>query len=267
MFTIVAERINCSRPTIKKATEQRDAAFIREQVCRQEAAGASYIDVNAGAQPDTELDDMVWLLEQVLAATTLPIALDSANPRVLQAGLVALDGRAGMINSISLDPMRLEKLLPLANQYHTTVIGLCLGPGRLPNTAEERYTLAGKLIAQTRDAGICDDRLYIDPLVCCVGAESEQGLEFLQAVRLIHQMYPAVHICAGISNVSYGLPHRSLLNRAFLTLAMWAGLDSAILDPLDNGVMEQLFAVRALLGLDEGCADYIAAVRERQIGA
>ncbi len=265
MFTIVAERINCTRKAIKEATEQRDAAFIREQAAQQAAAGASYIDVNAGAHPDTELANMVWLLEQVQAATSLPICLDSANPQALQAGLAALDGRPAMINSISLEPARLDKLLPLAQQYHTTLIGLCLGAGGLPNTAEERCTLAGALIARTRDAGISDDRLFIDPLVRCVSAESEQGLAFLQAVRLIHQQYPDVHFCAGISNVSYGLPQRSLLNRTFLTLAVGAGLDGAIIDPLDKGVLGQLFAARALLGLDEFCMDYMTAVREGQL--
>ena len=265
MFTIVAERINSSRKAIKEAIEQRDAAFIREQTEQQAAAGASYIDVNAGAHPDTELDNMAWLLEQVQAATSLPICIDSANPQVLHAGLVALDGRPAMINAISLEPEHLEKLLPLALQYDTTVIGLCMEPGRLPESAEERCTLAGKLIARTRDVGISDDRLFIDPLVRCISVESEQGLEFLQSIRLIHQQYPDVHFCAGISNVGYGMPRRSLLNSAFLTLAVGAGLDGAIIDPLDKGVLGHLFAARALLGLDECSMDYMIAVREGQI--
>lgn len=267
MFTIVAERINCTRKAIKEATERRDADFIREQAVQQAAAGASYIDVNAGAAPDTELANMVWLIEQVQAATPLPICVDSANPQALQAGLAALDGRPAMINSISLEPVRLEKLLPLAQQYHTAVIGLCLGATGMPDTAEARCALAGELIARTRDAGISDDRLFIDPLVRCVSAESEQGLAFLRAIHLIHRQYPEVHFCAGISNVSYGLPQRSLLNRAFLTLAVGAGLDGAILDPLDKGVMGQLFAARALLGLDEDCMDYMTAARAGQIEA
>ncbi len=259
MFTIVAERINGTRTAIKEATEQRNAAYIRAQAAQQAAAGASYLDVNAGAHPDTEIEDMVWLIEQVQAATSLPISIDSANPWAVHAGLAALDGRPAMINSLSLEPVRRDTLLPLALQYQTTVIGLCLGADGVPQTAEERCALAGELIAHTRDAGISDDRLFIDPLVCCISVESRQGLEVLQAIRLIHQQYPGVHICAGISNVSYGLPQRSLLNRAFLTLAVWAGLDGAIIDPLDKAVLGQLYAARALLGLDDSCRQYLTA--------
>ena len=262
MFTIVAERINCTRKAIREATENRDAAAIREQARLQTEAGATYIDVNAGAHPDTELDNMRWLLEQVQAATTLPISLDSPSPLVLQAGLEALDGRAAMINSISLEAGKSEKLLPLVKQYNTAVIALCLGTEGMPNTAAERLDFAGRLIAQTRAAGVPDDHVFIDPLVRCVSAENEQGAEFLKGIRLIHAAYPLVHFCAGISNVSYGLPQRTLLNRAFLSLAVWEGLDGAIIDPLDKGVIAQLFATRAVAGLDEYCMEYMTAVRE-----
>lgn len=266
MFTIVAERINCTRKAIKEATEKRDAAFIREQAILQADAGATYIDVNAGLSPDTEVENMSWLIAQVQAVTQLPISVDSANVQALQVGLEALDGRSAMINSISLEPERLERVLPLVQQYQTTVIGLCMGAGGgLPNTAEERLALAEQLIAKTREAGVSDERVFIDPLVKCVSAESDQGVEFLKAIRLIHQAYPDVHFCAGVSNVSYGLPQRTLLNRAFLTLAMWEGLDGAIIDPLDKGVMGQLYATRALMGLDEYCMEYMTAVREGQI--
>jgi 5-methyltetrahydrofolate--homocysteine methyltransferase len=118
------------------------------------------------------------------------------------------------------------------------------------------------LLERTRAAGVPDTRVYIDPLVRCVSAENEQGAEFLKAIRLIHATYPDVHFCAGLSNVSYGLPQRTLLNRAFLSLAIWEGLDGAIIDPMDKGVMAQLFATRAVAGLDEYCMEYMTAVRE-----
>lgn len=262
MFTIVAERINCTRKAIREATENRDAAFIREQAKLQEEAGATYIDVNAGSSPDTEMDNMLWLLEQVQGATPLPISLDSPNALVVEAGLKALDGRQAMINSISLEEGKAERLLPLVKQYHTTVIGLCLDSAGMPNSAEERCEFASRLIAQTRAAGVDDDYVYIDPLVRCVSAENEQGAEFLKSIALIKQAFPAVHFCAGLSNVSYGLPQRTLLNRAFLSLAIWQGLDGAIIDPLDKGVMATLYATLAVTGLDEYCMEYMTAVRE-----
>ncbi|HEX2951533.1 MAG TPA: dihydropteroate synthase [Armatimonadota bacterium] len=262
MFTIVAERINCTRKTIREATEARDVAFIQDEAAKQAAAGATYIDVNAGSHPDTELANMQWLLEQVQTATQLPICLDSANPRVVQAGLAALDGRQAMINSILLDDEKLDTLLPLVQEYQTNVIALCMSHEGMPNTAAERLTIAGKLLEKTRAAGINDDRVYIDPLVRVVSAEPEQGAEFLYAIRRIREAYPSVHFCAGISNVSFGLPLRSVLNRTFVSLAIWEGLDGAILDPLDKGVMSQLYATRALTGQDEFCMEYVTAARE-----
>ena len=262
MFTIVAERINCTRKMIREATENRDAAFIQQEAAKQADAGATYIDVNAGARPDTEISNMQWLIAQVQAATRLPICLDSASPAVLQVGLEALDGRPAMINSITLDPHRTDALLPLVQQYHTNVIALCLSEEGMPNTADERLVMAGRILEKTRAAGIEDDRVFIDPLVRVVSAEPEQGAEFLKAIRLMHAAFPAVHFCAGISNVSFGLPQRSLLNRAFLTLALWEGLDGAIIDPTDKGVMGQLLATRALIGQDEYCMEYMTAMRE-----
>ncbi len=262
MFTIVAERINCTRKMIREATENRDAAFIQGEVLKQAEAGATYIDVNAGAHPDTEVENMLWLLEQVQSVSKLPISLDSASPRVLEAGLAVLDGRQAMINSISLEEGKAARLLPFVQQYQTTVIALCLGSEGMPNTGEERCEFASRLIAITRAAGVEDDRVFIDPLVRCVSAENEQGAEFLKGVRLIHAAFPAVHFCAGLSNVSYGLPQRTLLNRAFLSLAIWEGLDGAIIDPTDKGVLAQLYATLAVAGMDEYCMEYMSAVRE-----
>jgi len=262
VFTIVAERINCTRKAIREATERRDAAFIQQEARQQADAGATYIDVNAGTSPDTELANMQWLLEQVLPVTDLPICLDSANRTVLAAGLDTLNGRQAMINSISLEDGKTETLLPLVQHYRTNVIGLCLSSDGMPNTAEERFALAARLLERTRAADIEDDRVYLDPLVRVVSAEQEQGAAFLHAVRLIRAEFPAVHFCCGVSNVSFGLPQRSLLNRAFLTLAIWEGLDGAIIDPLDRGVMGQLYATRALVGQDEYCMEYMTAARE-----
>ena len=262
MFTVVAERINCTRKMIREATENRDAEFIRGEAKKQAEAGATYIDVNAGAHPDTELANMIWLVTQVQAVTDLPISLDSASPAVLTAGLETLDGRPAMINSISLENGKMEAILPLVKQYNTDAIGLCLSSDGMPSNAEERLEMANRLLAVTRAAGIDDDRIHIDPLVRCVSTENEQGAEFLKAIRLIHAANPKAHFCAGVSNVSFGLPQRTLLNRAFLTIAVWEGLDGAIIDPTDKGLLAQLYATQAVIGQDEYCMEYMTAIRE-----
>lgn len=262
MFTLVAERINCSRKAIREATEQRDSTFIQQEAVKQADAGATYIDINAGVHPDTELENMQWLISQVLPVTTLPICVDSANPSVVQAGLATLDGRPALINSVSLEPGRLATLLPLAQQYNAGIVALCLGETGLPNSAQQRLTLATQLIEQTRVAGIADHRVFIDPLVRVIAAEPEQGAAFLHAIRLIHAAFPAVHFCAGVSNISFGLPRRSLINRTLLTLAIWEGLDGAILDVTDTDVMAQLYATRVITGQDECGIDYVSVIRE-----
>jgi cobalamin-dependent methionine synthase I len=257
---IIGEKINGTRKRVAQAIEERDADFIRDLARRQAEAGAAWLDVNAGTHPEQEPNDLVWLVENVQAATDTPLCLDSANPRALAVAIEAVD-KTPMINSISGEPDRLENILPLVAEHGCCVIALAMAATKIPETSEERVTVVRKIMEATRAAGVLDGRIYVDPLVMTVGTCLESGPVFFDTLRAVHAAYPEVHFTAGLSNISFGLPARSYINRAFLTLAIGAGLDSAILDPLDQDLRAALLAAELVLGRDDYCLNYTRAYR------
>lgn len=257
---IIGEKINGTRKTVKEAVLNRDAAFIEKLACSQAEAGSTWIDVNAGTATDREGDDLVWLVETVQAVVDKPLCLDSANPLALQAALPHVK-KAPLINSISGEAARLSGVLPLAAQAKGGVIALAMDDKGIPATVDGRLAIVDTLIAATRDAGIPDEQVYVDPLVMTIGASGDAARVALATVRAVKAAYPKVHFTSGLSNVSYGLPVRTLVNRAFLTLMLEAGLDSAILDPLDRELRKALLAAEATLGIDRHCLNYTRAYR------
>ncbi len=257
---IIGEKINGSLTRVADAIARRDAAFIQHLARRQAEAGADWIDVNAGTGPDREPDDLIWLIETVQASVGTPLCLDSPNTRALTVAIEAA-GKAPMINSVSGEPGRLETLLPLAVKRGCPVIALAMDGGKIPETSAARVSIIDLIMEASRAAGIPDQRMYIDPLVMTIGADHRSAAVFLDTLRAIRFAYPAVHCTAGLSNGSFGLPARSLINRALLTLAVASGLDSAILDPLDRKLRAALFAAELVLGRDQHCLNYTQAYR------
>jgi 5-methyltetrahydrofolate--homocysteine methyltransferase len=256
---IIGEKINGTRKRVARAITERDADFIRDLARRQAEAGAAWLDVNAGTHPDQEPESLVWLIENVQAATDTPLSLDSANPRALAVAIKAVD-KTPMINSISGEPDRLENILPLVAEHGCYVIALAMS-AKIPDTSEERVEVVHKMMEATRAASVPDERVYVDPLVMTVGTCLQSGPVFFDTLRAVHAAYPEVHFTAGLSNISFGLPARSFINRAFLTLALGAGLDSAILDPLDRELRATLLAAELVLGRDDYCLNYTRAYR------
>ena len=262
MITI-AEKINGTRPEVKAAIMARDQAYIEALVREQAEAGADYIDANAGTSPDRETEDMLWLLDIIQGQTELPVCIDSSSPQTLAAALDVVE-RMPMVNSINADPRRLESFLPLVSGRGCPVIALCLDESKsgMPKDNAERLSNIARIVTATRQAGIGDDRLYIDPLVMSVSTDTEAGLAALDCIGFIHKTYPEAHITGGLSNISFGLPRRELVNRTFLTLAMASGLDSAICDPTNIALVESLKATDMLLGRDRFCRRYTTAAKE-----
>ncbi|MGQ9558715.1 MAG: methyltetrahydrofolate cobalamin methyltransferase [Desulfurispora sp.] len=259
---IVGELINTSRKAIKEAVEKRDAAYIREIASQQAAAGAHYIDVNCGTMVGNEPEIMQWLVQLVKEAVDRPLCIDSPSAQALEAGLaLAVDKGQPMVNSISAEKERYESVLPLVLKYRAKVVALLMDDSGMPDTAEQRLDVARRLVTDLTAAGVPMEDIYIDPLVKPVSTSDGAGLEVLESLRLIRREFPAVHTICGLSNVSYGLPSRAVLNQAFLIQTMTAGMDSYILDPLDKKLMGFYYASRALLGQDEYCSDYLAAYR------
>jgi len=257
---IVGERINGTAKRVRQAVVARDADFIAERARRQADAGADYIDVNAGTDPEREPDDIVWLVETVQAAVEKPVSVDSPNVEALAAGLESHRGRA-LVNSATAEEGRQEEVLGLAARHGAQVIALTLDDAGLPQTAGQRVAIAEKLASAAEKLGIKREDLFIDPLARAVGVENDQGAAFLDAVAGIRQSLPGVHVICGLSNVSFQMPARRLLNRTFLAMAMARGMDAAILDPLDRGLMAVVSAGNTLLGQDEMCLEYIQAHR------
>lgn len=257
---VIGEKINGTRKKVKEAVLGRDAAFIQKLASDQAGAGATWIDVNAGTPVEREPEDLIWLVQTVQAAVDKPLCLDSANPLALAAALPEVK-QAPLMNSISGEQGRLEGVLPLAARAQGGVIALAMDDKGIPATSEGRLEIVCRLLGLTREAGIPDEQVYIDPLVMTIGASGDAGRIALATVRAVRAEFPKVHFTSGLSNVSYGLPVRSLINRAFLTVMVEAGLDSAILDPMDRDLRRAILAAEAVLGLDRYCLNYTRAFR------
>ncbi len=258
---IVGELINTSRKSIREAVENRDAAYIRDIAGKQVQAGAGYIDVNCGTLLDSEAEVMGWLVETVQEAVQAPLCIDSPDPKTLDTGLSLARFGQPVINSISGEKERYEAVLPLALKYKAKVIALCMDDGGMPVTAGDRMRVVRKLVPDLVCAGVPMGDIYLDPLIIPVGTSDQAGSEVLETIRRIKAEFPEVHIICGLSNVSYGLPNRKLLNQAFMIQTMTAGMDAYILDPLDHTMMGFYYASQALLGKDEFCMNYLSAYR------
>jgi 5-methyltetrahydrofolate--homocysteine methyltransferase len=260
---IIGELINCTRKKVGAAAAQRNAEFFKEIARRQVDAGADLLDVNGGL-PGQELEVLPWLVNIVQETVSVPLCLDSADPEALRRALPLCKQRA-MINSITDEPARIKALLPVLKEFRPKVIALCMGEAGPPNTAEERIATASHLVDRLLAEGFVLDDIYVDPCVLPVSTGPEHGKALLEAIGQITTRYAGVHASAGVSNVSFGLPVRKLLNEVFIILLMARGLDAGIVDPCDPQLMANIRAAEALLGRDEYCANYLRAFREGKL--
>jgi cobalamin-dependent methionine synthase I len=247
---IIAERINASRKTIAQAISAADRAFIQGEAKAQAEAGAHYIDVNAGTFVGEEAEKLKWIVDAVQEVTDLPLSIDSPDPEVIRA-MLPLVKKPPVINSITLEPSRIEGILPLVTEYRTKVIALCQAENEMAETADDKVRLAGRLVEKLTGAGVSIDDIYIDPLVYPLSTNPQSAGATLEAIRGIMGKFPGVHTVCGLTNVSYGLPARKLINRAFLAAAIT--------------LYAMLKAVTLVVGKDDFCMDYIGAFREGRV--
>lgn len=261
---IVGEKINTSRRSIEEAVRKRDAAHIARVARDQAEAGAHFIDVNAGTFLEQEADCLCWLVETVQGEIDLPLCLDSPSPRALSEAMRRHRGEP-MVNSISLEIDRFQALLPLITSQPCHVVALCMAQTSMPSTTQERVAVGSELIGRLTDAGVPLDRIYVDPLVQPVSVNTNMAVAALEAINVIMNDFPGVNTICGLSNVSFGLPERRVINRNFLALCISNGLSAAILDPTDVRLMSTLLAVEMLLGRDEYCEKFIDAYQNGRI--
>lgn len=258
---IIGEKINGTRKRVARAIAERDAEYIQNLATQQAAAGSHWLDVNAGTHPNQEPEDLIWLIENIQAVVDTPLSLDSANPAALNVAIQAVN-KTPMINSISGEPERLEKILPIVAEHGCEVIALAMDDKKIPKTYEKRMEIIDTVMAATRAANVPDDKVYVDPLVMTIATENQSANIACGTIRAVHEKYPEVHFTMGLSNISFGLPARKQINRTFLTLAMQAGLDSAIMDPLDKELVAAILTTELLLGRDRHCLNYVRASRK-----
>lgn len=262
---IVGELINSTRKAIAQAIEQKDKDFLQDLARRQAEAGADFIDVNAAVGGD-EIENMIWLVDLIQDVVDTPLCIDSPSPEALEAGLVRCRKKA-MVNSISGESERWEKVLPIIQKYQAKVVVLCMDDQGMPETVEDRLRVAEKLVTGLKGAGVPEGDIFLDPLVKPLGVNHDYGVEILKTTQAIRAKYPQVHVISGLSNVSYGLPERRLLNRVFMVMSLTMGMDAFILDPLDQTLMSLGAAAKALAGQDEYCMEYISGVRAGRVKA
>ena len=262
---IVGEKINGSISAVAKAIADRDGEFIRKRAKMQAEAGAAYIDCCASVEEAVETETLKWMLDCIQESVDLPVSIDSPSADVLSRAMEYCR-RPGIINPVSMEGDKADKIFPLIKGTKWGVICLLSDDSGIPKTAEDRLRVFEKLMAKADTYGILPEQMYIAPLVEMLCA-SENGIEVNEEViSTIRKRVPSIHIIAAISNISFNLPLRKLINMGFAVLAMKAGLDSAILDPVNRELMGIIYAAEALLGKDEYCIEYITAYREGKIG-
>jgi 5-methyltetrahydrofolate--homocysteine methyltransferase len=262
---IIGEKLNGFIPSVGKAIRERDEAFLRDLAIRQEAAGADYLDVCAAVDADVEAETLLWLAELAQSASSLPLCIDSPNPAVL-AQVLPHCKRAGIVNSVSLESGKIETIFPLIANTDWKVIALTCTNAGVPESAEGRLEIFERIRTAAKEYDIAESRLLIDPIVHTLSTDENALSTFADCAKQIRARTKDVHVVSGLSNISFGLPARSVINHAFLVLAMQAGMNAAIMDVLDREMVGLLHATNTLLGDDEYCMDYITAFREGRIG-
>ena len=265
---IIGEKINGSIPSVAEAIANRDAEFIKQRAIIQAEANATFIDCCASVPETEEVETLKWMIECIQEVTDLPISVDSPSAAVL-AEAYKFCKRPGLFNSVSGEGNKIDTIFPIMAQPENKgwqVIALLSDDTGIPKTAEDRLRVFEHIMAKAKEYGISPNRIHIDPLVEML-CTSEDGIALnIEVISKVREMYPTIHITAAVSNISFNLPVRKLINLGFTVLAMNYGLDSAILDPTNRDMLGLIYATEALLGEDEFCMEYISAYRDGLIG-
>ena len=265
---VIGENINASNKLVAEAIAKRDEEFLVNLAKAQARSGADFIDVNAGSGYGSLQETTAairWLVGIIQAAIKQPLAIDSDSPEVIKAALQEYHGERLIINSITAEPARLESIGPLVAERQAHVIALAMGTEGIPDRVEKRLAACEQIMAYLTGLGVKAEQVLFDPLVLPIAVDTRQGLVTLKTIEQIKSRYPDAKTVMGLSNISYGLPRRKLVNRAFLLMAAYAGLDAVIVDPLDNKAMSLIKVADMLVGKDPSCRAYLRAHRKGNI--
>ena len=263
---IIGERINpTGKKLLKEALKAKDFAYIENEAINQVRAGAEILDINVGLPEIDEYEMMLTAVRKVSAVVNAPLQIDSADPKVIEAAARYYNGKP-IINSVNGKKENMEAIFPIVKKYGTCVIALTLDERGLPQNTEERLEIAERIIKTAASYGIGRERIIVDCLTLTVSAQQNAGVDTLEAIRRVKANY-GVKTTLGASNVSFGLPERKLLNRTFLAMALSAGLDAPITDPLVPEYTDTIHAFEALSAKDVESKDYISCYGKQPEGS
>lgn len=255
-ITVIGERINpTGKKLLKEKLRQQDFGYLAGEAISQEKAGADALDINCGLPDIDEAETLKKAVEEVQAVTNLPLQIDSSDPTSIERAVRAYNGKP-LINSVNGKQESMDAVLPIAKKYGAAVIGLTLDESGIPEKAEERFAIAEKIVKEAEKYGIPKEDIIIDCLVLTASAQQPLVLETLKAVNLVKTRL-GLHTVLGVSNVSFGLPSRPVLNSAFLSAGFGAGLSGAIINPLSEPMMDAVRSFRVLNNQDKDATEYI----------
>ena len=263
-FTIIGERINpTGKPKLKRALEEKDYSYILSEAVKQKEEGAEILDVNAGLPGIDEKTVLPHIIRQIQKVCDIPLQIDSSSYETLENAVRVYNGKA-IINSVNGKAESMEKVFPIVKKYGCCVIGLTLDEQGIPKTSGKRVEIAQKIVSTAQKYGISKNNILIDCLVLTASAEQENIIETLKAVREVKQKLN-VKTVLGVSNVSYGLPSRELLNKTFFVMAMSYGLDCAIINTGNTEMMSVYDAFNVLTAKDKNSEKYIKKYAQKKI--
>lgn len=253
---IIGERINpTGKKAFKEALVKNDINYILKQGIGQVASGADILDVNVGLPGIDETAVMRSVILNLQSVTDAPLQIDSSNPECLESALRVYNGKP-IVNSVNGEEESMRRVLPVVKKYGAAVIALTLDENGIPQDAVGRFKIAEKILKRALSYGIKKEDVYIDCLTLTVSAEPDSAAVTLEALRMIKEKL-GLKTALGVSNISFGLPNREILNRAFLNMAIGSGLDLPIINPGAEGMTDIVYACKALLATDENCREYI----------
>ena len=258
---IIGEKLNSFVPKVGRAIAERDADYLKKVAIKQCEAGAHYLDICPAVETDSA-PTMEWLIDVVQSCCDIPLCIDSLDADLLIQSMHKCK-KPGIINSASLVAGKADKIFPEIENTDWSCIVLLDHDSGIPKTPEESLEVFDEVYAKAKQFGIAPQRLFFDPLIDTLSTNDEALLNFATVCREIKKRLPQAHITSGLSNVSIGLPARKMVNASFLVLAITAGMDSAIIDPLNRELIAVAFATQALLGQDHNCVNYREAYIEK----
>ena len=254
--TVMGERLNpTGRKSLKEALKNENIDYIIKLALEQINAGAEILNVNVGLPDIDEKTVMPKVIREIQGIIDTPLQIDSSNIEALEQGLRYYNGRT-IVNSVNGKEDSLEKILPIVKKYGSALVGLALDDEEIPETAEGRFEIAKKIVKRAQSYGIRKEDIFIDCLSLTVSAQQSEAMETIKAIKLVKEKL-GVKTILGVSNISFGIPSRKHINNTYLNLALGAGLDLAIINPNEEGMVEAIDAFKVINNVDKGCIKYI----------